>query len=78
MHMGSSPKFHETRDTLLGRALDRHIVTRLINRAGAAAGLTHIHQPTPPYVTTMLTGVSLRDARVREDDHALRPGPEEP
>ncbi|MEO8830416.1 tyrosine-type recombinase/integrase [Lapillicoccus sp.] len=26
-----------------GRALDRHTVTRLINRAGAAAGLSHIH-----------------------------------
>jgi site-specific recombinase XerD len=26
-----------------GRALDRHTVTRLINRAGAAAGLPHIH-----------------------------------
>jgi site-specific recombinase XerD len=26
-----------------GRALDRHTVTRLINKAGAAAGLAHIH-----------------------------------
>jgi site-specific recombinase XerD len=26
-----------------GRALDRHTVTRLINKAGAAAGLRHIH-----------------------------------
>ena len=26
-----------------GRALDRHTVTRMINRAGAAAGLPHIH-----------------------------------
>jgi site-specific recombinase XerD len=26
-----------------GRALDRHTVTRMINRAGAAAGLGHIH-----------------------------------
>ena len=26
-----------------GRALDRHTVTRMINRAGAAAGLSHIH-----------------------------------
>jgi Phage integrase family len=26
-----------------GRARDRHTVTRMINRAGAAAGLTHIH-----------------------------------
>src|SRR5204863_1105094 len=26
-----------------GRALDRHTVTRFINRAGAAAGLPHIH-----------------------------------
>jgi site-specific recombinase XerD len=26
-----------------GRPLDRHTVTRLINKAGAAAGLTHIH-----------------------------------
>jgi hypothetical protein len=26
-----------------GRALDRHTVTRLINKAGAAAGLPHIH-----------------------------------
>jgi site-specific recombinase XerD len=26
-----------------GRPLDRHTVTRMINRAGAAAGLTHIH-----------------------------------
>jgi site-specific recombinase XerD len=26
-----------------GRALDRHTVTRMINRAGAAAGLAHIH-----------------------------------
>jgi hypothetical protein len=26
-----------------GKALDRHTVTRFINRAGAAAGLTHIH-----------------------------------
>jgi site-specific recombinase XerD len=26
-----------------GRALDRHTVTRFINRAGAAAGLAHIH-----------------------------------
>jgi hypothetical protein len=26
-----------------GRALDRHTVTRLINRAGARAGLPHIH-----------------------------------
>lgn len=26
-----------------GRALDRHTVTRLINKAGAAAGLSHIH-----------------------------------
>jgi hypothetical protein len=26
-----------------GRALDRHTVTRLINRAGKAAGLSHIH-----------------------------------
>jgi hypothetical protein len=26
-----------------GRALDRHTVTRMINRVGAAAGLSHIH-----------------------------------
>ena len=26
-----------------GRALDRHTVTRMINRAGTAAGLPHIH-----------------------------------
>ncbi len=26
-----------------GRALDRHTVTRMINKAGAAAGLPHIH-----------------------------------
>lgn len=26
-----------------GRALDRHTVTRMINKAGAAAGLGHIH-----------------------------------
>jgi integrase len=26
-----------------GRPLDRHTVTRMINRAGAAAGLPHIH-----------------------------------
>jgi hypothetical protein len=26
-----------------GRALDRHTVTRFINKAGAAAGLSHIH-----------------------------------
>jgi integrase len=26
-----------------GRALDRHAVTRYINKAGAAAGLGHIH-----------------------------------
>jgi integrase len=26
-----------------GRALDRHTVTQMINRAGAAAGLPHIH-----------------------------------
>jgi site-specific recombinase XerD len=26
-----------------GRALDRHTVTRMINKAGAAAGLAHIH-----------------------------------
>ena len=26
-----------------GRALDRHTVTRLLNKAGAAAGLPHIH-----------------------------------
>ena len=26
-----------------GRPLDRHTVTRLINKAGAAAGLPHIH-----------------------------------
>lgn len=40
---------HVTADHLLllprenGRPLDRHTVTRLINKAGAAAGLPHIH-----------------------------------
>ncbi|RSM57984.1 hypothetical protein DMB66_31270 [Actinoplanes sp. ATCC 53533] len=30
-----------------GRALDRHTVTRLINKAGTAAGLAHIHPAHP-------------------------------
>ncbi|GAA4251656.1 hypothetical protein GCM10022255_045130 [Dactylosporangium darangshiense] len=32
-----------------GRALDRHTVTRLINKAGAAAGLPHIHPHQLPH-----------------------------
>ena len=40
-----------------GRALDRHTVTRFINKAGAAAGLGHIHPhqlrtPWPPRPST--------------------------
>jgi integrase len=41
-----------------GRPLDRHTVTRLINKAGAAAGLPHIHPhqlrhtPWPPRPST--------------------------
>jgi len=40
-----------------GRALDRHTVTRFLNKAGAAAGLPHIHRtnsgtPWPPRPST--------------------------
>jgi integrase len=40
-HVGSSHPLLLPREN--GRALDRHTVTRMINKAGAAAGLPHIH-----------------------------------
>ena len=44
-----------------GRALDRHTVTRMINKAGAAAGLPHIHphQLRHTLATPVNRGMSL-------------------
>jgi site-specific recombinase XerD len=46
-----------------GRALDRHTVTRMINRAGAAAGLNHIH----PHQLRHTLATQAKTGRVASD-----------
>jgi site-specific recombinase XerD len=49
-----------------GRALDRHTVTRFINKAGAAAGLSHIHPHQLRHtLATQARCTSLRSSRSR-------------
>ena len=57
-----------------GRPLDRHTVTRMINRAGAAAGLPHIHphQLRHPLATQAKVSRIASDASFRSlREHAL-------
>ena len=68
-----------------GRPLDRHTVTRMINRADAAAGLGHIHPPPAPahpgYPSDQPwhePGSHRRDARPPQPGHGPGPGPGHP